>query len=427
MRTPSTASSKKPASGEKPAGPGTPAEKPVGEKPAGPRTPARKPATPGTPAEKPVGRPSPTRKPAAAGASARKPATSRGSAEKPAALRASAQKPPAPRPSRSTARSSTVGRAAATAAARALAPDPIEGEAPVIGLVPIEEPMAEVAPELPTEPAIAEEPEPARPRVTPIVPLPAPGGSLALAVRGLTKRYGSTVAVDGIDLDVPAGCFYGFVGPNGAGKTTTLAMVTGLLRPDDGSVLIGGLDVWTDPAAKSSLGVLPDRLRLFDRLTGAEYLHHAGALHGLDRATIARRSTDLIQAFGLESATRRFVSDFSAGMVKKMAIAAAMIHRPRLLVLDEPFESVDPVSAQLVIDVLEKFSQAGGTVLLSSHSMDLVERVCDHVAIIADGHLLAAGPLADVLDGASLEDRFVDLAGGATAVEGMEWLQSFSD
>jgi ABC-2 type transport system ATP-binding protein len=142
---------------------------------------------------------------------------------------------------------------------------------------------------------------------------------------------------------------------------------------------------------------------------------------------VARRAADLVQAFGLESASRRFVSDFSAGMVKKIAIAAAMIHSPRLLVLDEPFESVDPVSAQLVIDVLKKFARVGGTVLLSSHSMDLIERVCDNVAIIAEGRLLAAGPMAEVLDGATLENRFVELAGGATAVEGMEWLQSFSD
>ncbi|MFW8745169.1 AAA family ATPase, partial [Mesorhizobium japonicum] len=138
-------------------------------------------------------------------------------------------------------------------------------------------------------------------------------------------------------------------------------------------------------------------------------------------------AADLVQAFGLESASHRFVSDFSAGMLKKLAIAAALIHSPRLLVLDEPFESVDPVSAQLVIDVLTKYTRAGGTVLLSSHSMDLVERVCDYVAIIADGRLLAAGPMAEVLRGVSLEQRFVDLAGGATAVEGMEWLQSFSD
>ncbi|HWH25313.1 MAG TPA: ABC transporter ATP-binding protein [Pseudolysinimonas sp.] len=258
---------------------------------------------------------------------------------------------------------------------------------------------------------------------------PAPTTTeLALSVRGLTKRFGTVTAVDSVDLQVPVGSFYGFVGPNGAGKTTTLSMVTGLLRPDAGRVSVYGSDVWRNPrAAKRILGVLPDRLRLFDRLTGAEYLHHAGGLRGLSRATTLARTADLVSAFGLEHSLHRFVSDYSAGMVKKIAIAAAMIHSPRLLVLDEPFESVDPVSAQVVIDILHKFTAAGGTVLLSSHSMDLIERICDSVAIIADGRMLAAGPLEQVLEGSSLEDRFVELAGGASAVEGMEWLHSYSD
>jgi ABC-2 type transport system ATP-binding protein len=379
---------------------------------------------------------------------ARRPAsgTARGgaaAAKKPAAKTAS---PAAKKPTRSTARSGSVGRPAAAAAAELSVvqePTVVEGprdeapavEEPIVDEAPvIEEPVVETLPEPEPEP----EPEPAAVE-TPLVdadlvellqprrPARATGGT-ALALTGLTKRFGSTIAVNAIDLDVPEGCFYGFVGPNGAGKTTTLSMITGLLRPDAGTVVVGGADVWADPrTAKRAIGVLPDRLRLFDRLTGAEYLQHAGALHGLDRATVARRSADLVRAFDLESASRRFVSDYSAGMVKKIAIAAAMIHAPRVLVLDEPFESVDPVSAQLVVDVLKKFAQAGGTVLLSSHSMDLVERVCDYVAIIAEGRMLAAGPLDEVLDGASLEERFVELAGGATAVEGMEWLQSFSD
>jgi ABC-2 type transport system ATP-binding protein len=257
-----------------------------------------------------------------------------------------------------------------------------------------------------------------------------PGGAsgIALSVRGLTKRFSGVTAVDAVDLEIPAGTFYGFVGPNGAGKTTTLAMITGLLRPDAGVVRIHGADVWRNPAvAKRSLGVLPDQLRLFDRLTGAEFLHHAGALRGLDKETISRRVDDLVAGFGLRHSLDRFVSDYSAGMVKKIAIAAAMIHSPRLLVLDEPFESVDPVSAASVIAILKKYAAAGGTVLLSSHSMSLIERTCDAVAIIAEGRMLAAGPLAEVLDGESLETRFVELAGGATAVEGMEWLQSYSD
>jgi ABC-2 type transport system ATP-binding protein len=250
----------------------------------------------------------------------------------------------------------------------------------------------------------------------------------ALSVTGLLKRFGGVTAVDHVDMEIPAGTFYGFVGPNGAGKTTTLAMVTGLLRPDAGVVTLHGVDVWKNPVvAKRSLGVLPDQLRLFDRLTGAEFLHHAGALRGLDRDTIAHRVDDLSAAFGLKHSLDRFVSDYSAGMVKKIAIAAAMIHSPRLLVLDEPFESVDPVSANVVIGILKKYAAHGGTVLLSSHSMTLIERTCDAVAIIADGRMLAAGPLDEVLAGESLETRFVELAGGATAVEGMEWLQSYSD
>jgi len=304
-----------------------------------------------------------------------------------------------------------------------------------------EEPEPEPGPEAEPEPSPV--PEPVTPRAQPHTHTASRAASahptskgaaarttseVALSITGLTKTFGDTLAVDAIDLTVPAGSFFGFVGPNGAGKTTTLSMVTGLLRPDSGIVKIYGVDVWANPAvAKKSLGVLPDRLRLFDRLTGSEFLHHAGALRGLDRQTISSRVDDLERAFGIEHSAKRLVSDYSAGMIKKIGIAAAMIHSPRLLVLDEPFESVDPVSAQVVIDILKKFAAAGGTVVLSSHSMDLIERVCDAVAIIAEGRMLASGPMADVLNGHSLEERFVELAGGATAVEGMEWLQSFSD
>jgi ABC-2 type transport system ATP-binding protein len=251
---------------------------------------------------------------------------------------------------------------------------------------------------------------------------------VALSVRNLTKHFGRVTAVDSADMEIKAGSFYGFVGPNGAGKTTTLSMVTGLLRPDSGVVKVYGADVWRNAAvAKRMLGVLPDHLRLFDRLTGAEYLHHAAGLRGLDRETTLRRVGDLVTAFGLEHSLHRSVSDYSAGMVKKIAIAAAMIHSPRLLVLDEPFESVDPVSAQLVIDILTRFTAAGGTVLMSSHSMHLIQRICDSVAIIVDGRIVGAGTLEEVVGEKSLEDRFVELAGGASAVEGMEWLHSYSD
>jgi len=332
-------------------------------------------------------------------------------------------------------------------------PEPEPEPEPETPAEPEPEPETPAEPEPEPEPAPEPEPEPepeppapaaratksGHPHAGPTTRAPAShpissrapamiASEVALSVSALSKSFGDTVAVDAVDLTVPAGSFFGFVGPNGAGKTTTLSMVTGLLRPDTGIVKIYGVDVWANPAvAKKSLGVLPDRLRLFDRLTGSEFLHHAGALRGLDRQTISSRVDDLERAFGIEHSASRLVSDYSAGMVKKIGIAAAMIHSPRLLVLDEPFESVDPVSAQVVIDILKKFAAAGGTVLLSSHSMDLIERICDSVAIIAEGRMLASGPIADVLDGHSLEQRFVELAGGATAVEGMEWLQSFSD
>ncbi|MFT4124311.1 MAG: ABC transporter ATP-binding protein [Microbacteriaceae bacterium] len=251
---------------------------------------------------------------------------------------------------------------------------------------------------------------------------------MALRLEGLVKRFDETTAVAGIDLAIEVGSMYGIVGPNGAGKTTTLSMVTGLLKPDAGSVHIGELDVWRDPvAAKRLMGVLPDQLRMFDRLTGAQLLYYNGVLRGLDRATVVLRTRDLAQAFGLEESLGRLVSDYSAGMTKKLAIAAAMIHSPRLLVLDEPFESVDPVSAANVIEILQRYVEAGGTVLLSSHTMNLIERICDHVAIIVNGAVLASGTMDEVRRGTSLEDRFVELAGGRRAAEGLEWLSSFSD
>ncbi|WP_420838508.1 ATP-binding cassette domain-containing protein [Cryobacterium flavum] len=245
---------------------------------------------------------------------------------------------------------------------------------------------------------------------------------------GLVKRYGHNVAVSDLDLSVRAGSFYGIVGPNGAGKTTTLSMITGLLRPTAGKVLVHGIDVWARPnEAKRVMGVLPDRLRLFDRLTGAQLLYYAGTLRGLDNDTVRARSADLAAAFGLEDALNRLVADYSAGMTKKIALACAMIHSPRVLVLDEPFESVDPVSAVNVTEILQKYVAAGGTVVLSSHGMDLIQRVCDHVAIIVQGRVLAAGTVDEVRGEKTLEDRFVELAGGRKVAEGMEWLHNFSD
>jgi ABC-2 type transport system ATP-binding protein len=249
-----------------------------------------------------------------------------------------------------------------------------------------------------------------------------------LEVTNLRKSFGGSLAVDDVSLTVRQGSIFGFVGPNGAGKTTTLSMITGLMRPDAGSVSVGGTDVWSSPStAKSKLGVLPDRMRLFDRLTGAQMLYYSAVLHGLDRASARSRSDDLAIALGLDGSLDRPVRDYSVGMVKKISLAAAMIHSPSVLVLDEPFESVDPVSTSLALDLLARFAAAGGTVVLSSHNMDLVERTCNSVAVIVEGRILAAGDLDEVRAGQRLEERFVELAGGRVAVEGLEWLTTFSD
>jgi ABC-2 type transport system ATP-binding protein len=284
-----------------------------------------------------------------------------------------------------------------------------------------------------TTPQAAKQPAARAPRKTPArastprATKPKPVETV-LSIQGLVKRFGDTIAVAGIDLAVDAGSFYGIVGPNGAGKTTTLSMVAGLLRPDAGKITVHGVDVWSDPvAAKRTMGVLPDRLRLFDRLTGAQLLFYSGTLRGLSEETVRLRTADLASAFGFEDALNRLVTDYSAGMSKKIALAAAMIHSPRVLILDEPFESVDPVSAANVTQILRSYVEAGGTVVVSSHSMDLIQRICDHVAVVVHGAILDSGTMESVRRGKTLEERFVELAGGRTKVEGMAWLNSFSD
>jgi ABC-2 type transport system ATP-binding protein len=253
---------------------------------------------------------------------------------------------------------------------------------------------------------------------------PAPAPEPALALRGLTKRFDTVPAVDGIDLDVPAGSFFGLLGPNGAGKTTTLNMAVGLLRPDAGRAFVLGRDVWRDPlAAKRLLGTLPDGVRLFDRLTGPELLEYTGLLRGMDRAVIAERSRDLLDVLDLAGAERTLVVDYSAGMAKKIALAAALLHAPRLLVLDEPFEAVDPVSAALIRDILTRYVTGGGTVIFSSHVMAVVERLCDRVAILARGEIKAVGTLDEVRGDRGLEETFVELVGGRTATGSeLAWL-----
>ncbi|GAA1557636.1 ABC transporter ATP-binding protein [Brevibacterium picturae] len=234
----------------------------------------------------------------------------------------------------------------------------------------------------------------------------------ALAIAGLRKTFGAKTAVDDVHLSVPVGACYGIVGPNGAGKTTTLSMAVGLLRPDAGRVQVFGHDVWADPvAAKALFGVLPDGYALPDRLTARELLHLLGALRGLERGEIEQRTDSLIDLMELGGAGSTLIADYSAGMTKKIGIATAMLHNPRLLILDEPFEAVDPVSAVAIRRVLMEYVHSGGAVVISSHSMLLVESICTHVAVMVGGKVAADGTLAEVRAGGSLEDAFMRLSG----------------
>jgi ABC-2 type transport system ATP-binding protein len=249
----------------------------------------------------------------------------------------------------------------------------------------------------------------------------------ALRLAALTKTYGSTRAADAVDLDVPAGSFFGLVGPNGAGKTTALSMAVGLLRPDAGTAEIFGVDVWADPRrAKALVGVLPDGLALPERLTGREVLTYLGLLRGLPEPEVRRRADDLLEVLELTGAERTLVLEYSTGMRKKIGLAVALLHAPRLLVLDEPFESVDPVSAATIRRLLQGFVARGGSIVLSSHVMALVEQLCDTVGVLAGGKVVAVGPLDRVrAEAASLEDAFVHLVGARTApVRELSWLSS---
>ena len=250
------------------------------------------------------------------------------------------------------------------------------------------------------------------------------GGWPAVVVRGLAKTFGPKVAVASVFLDVPPGCFYGLVGPNGAGKTTTIRMMTTLLRPDHGQVWIEGHDVWFDPVdVKRRIGVLPDEFRLFDRLTGRELLEYCGLLRGLAPELVAGRAAELLDVLDLRDAAHTLVVDYSTGMRKKVALAAALLHGPSVLFLDEPFEAVDPVSTRVIRSVLERFTDRGGTVVFSSHVMEVVERLCDRVAIMHQGRIIAEGPTDELRDGRRLEDVFVDLVGAGEADSGaLGWL-----
>lgn len=249
----------------------------------------------------------------------------------------------------------------------------------------------------------------------------------ALQATGLTKQFGDKIAVNDLSLEVPTGAWFGVVGPNGAGKTTTIRMIVGLLRPDAGHVAINGVSVWPDPTeVKRMVGVLPDDLRLFERLTGEELLFYVGLLRGLDRDAVEGRAVQLLDVLGLTPAANDLVADYSTGMRKKVALAAALLHSPSVLILDEPFESVDPVSSKVIVDVLQHYRTSGGTILFSSHVMDTVERLCDHVAIVSAGQVVRSGPIETLTGQGStrLEDIFIDAVGATASHAGdtLDWL-----
>ena len=220
---------------------------------------------------------------------------------------------------------------------------------------------------------------------------------LAITTTGLSKAFGDLLAVDGIDLAVPRGSFYGFLGPNGAGKSTTIKCLTGLLQPTAGQIRILDLDPIADPVAvKRKTGVVPEDLALFDRLTGAETLSFVGQVHGLDGASIRKRTTELLTLMDLVKASGDLVADYSHGMRKKIALAAALLPAPRVLFLDEPFEGIDAVASRQIKDLLSAFVAGGGTVFLTSHILEIVERLCDHIGVIHRGRIVAQGSLADL-------------------------------
>jgi ABC-2 type transport system ATP-binding protein len=242
----------------------------------------------------------------------------------------------------------------------------------------------------------------------------------AVELIDVRKRYGSKDAVDGASLTIHRGTFTGLVGPNGAGKTTMLRMITGLCRPDSGTVQLLGHPVWPDPTSvRQLMGVLPDDLRLFERLSGQELLVYIGLLHGISSDDIVPRAEQLLDVFGFGQSADELVADYSTGMRKKIALAAALVHAPKILFLDEPFESVDPVSVRVLQDVLRSYQEAGGTVVLSSHVMSTVERLCTYVAIVDQGQIVRSGTVAEVADGGKLEQAFFDAVCNPSAPSSM--------
>jgi ABC-2 type transport system ATP-binding protein len=261
----------------------------------------------------------------------------------------------------------------------------------------------------------------------PAAPATGAAGPDAIVVRGLTKVFRKQVAVDQLSFRVGRGRFFGFLGPNGAGKSTTIKMLTGLLRPSAGEVEIEGRRLASQLLEiKRLIGVLPEELALYERLSGEEYLHFAGRMYGLGRDETRRRSEELLEFLSLSDERGKLIVDYSLGMKKKLALAAALIHNPRLLFLDEPLNGIDPVSGRVVSDLLRRLAQKGVTLFFTSHVLDVVERLCDEVAVIHQGRLIAQGSLDEIRGAlgrdASLEDVFLKLVAADVSREDLSWI-----
>lgn len=249
-------------------------------------------------------------------------------------------------------------------------------------------------------------------------------GSAAIAVDGLRKVYGAKAAVDGLSLKVPRGSFFGFLGPNGAGKTTTIRMLMGLIPPTAGTIELLGMRL-PDQALeiKRRIGLVPDESLLFEQLTGPEFLEFVGRMYSLERRTAQERAAELISLFDLQDSRHKLISEYSKGMRKRVAMAAALIHKPELFLMDEPFEGVDAVGARLMKDLLLEQVRRGATIFLTSHVLEVVERLCDRVAIINEGRLVLSGTMEELRSGSqTLEDAFVRVVGTERASESLEWL-----
>lgn len=248
--------------------------------------------------------------------------------------------------------------------------------------------------------------------------------SAAIAVRDLRKVYGERAAVDGLNLTVPRGTFYGFLGPNGAGKTTTIRMLMGVAAPTSGTIEMLGLPMpERETEIKSRIGLVPDESLLFDHLTGFEFLDFTGRMYGLERGVTKDRARELLALFELDGHGRKLIAEYSKGMRKRVAMAAALIHRPELFLMDEPFEGVDAVGARLMKDILLDQVRRGSTIFLTSHVLEVVERLCERVAIIHEGRLVVEGTMDELRSGAeTLEDLFVRAVGAESTAERLEWL-----